>query len=47
MFSPELMRFIINYQMPEYKKDLNKKVKNFKFKPKNRILAHVFLLNKW
>lgn len=46
MYSPELMKFIINYQKPEYDETVNKKVKHFRFSLKDRILASVLLLTK-
>ena len=46
MYSPEFMRFLINYQKPEYKENVHLHVKHFKFKLKDRILASVLLLNK-
>lgn len=46
MFSPEFMKFLINYQTPEYDESVNKKVKTFKFDVRNNKLASVLLLNK-
>ena len=46
MFSPEFMKYLINYQKPEYNESVERKTINFKFKHKNGKLAHVFLLNK-
>lgn len=46
MFSPELMRFLINYQTPEYNKNIEKQTKNFHFGLKNRTLAKVFLADR-
>lgn len=46
MYSPELMRFLINYQTPEYDESVNKKVKYFRFDIKSSRLASVLLLNK-
>ena len=46
MFSPEFMRYLINYQKPEYNENVYKQVKNFRFSLKNRVLASVLLLNK-
>ena len=46
MYSPEFMKFLINYQKPEYDNSVNKQVKNFRFNPKNNKLASVLLLNK-
>lgn len=44
MFSPEFMKFLINYQKPEYTPISNKK--EIKFKNKGGKLAEVLLLNK-
>ncbi len=44
MFSPEFMKFLINYQKPEYKPVEYKQVKYFKFKFSRFALA--FLLNR-
>ena len=46
MFSPELMRFLIDYQKPEYNKNVHKHVRNFRFSLKDRILAAVLLISK-
>lgn len=46
MYSPEFMRYLINYQKPEYKETAHKKVHFFKFSIKNRVLSYVLLLNK-
>lgn len=46
MYSPELMRFLINYQKPEYNENVDKKVNYFRFSLKDRILASILLLNK-
>lgn len=46
MFSPELMRYIINYQKPEYNNNIYKQVKYFGFSLLDRVLASVLLLNK-
>ncbi|MFA7658827.1 MAG: hypothetical protein WCY19_05280 [Candidatus Gastranaerophilaceae bacterium] len=46
MYSHEFMRFLINYQKPEYNENVNKQVKNFRFSLKNNRLASVLLLNK-
>lgn len=46
MFSKEFMRFLINYQTPEYTNNVNKQVKNFRFNSKNNRLASVLLLNR-
>lgn len=44
MFSPEFMKFLINYQKPEYVRISTKK--EIKFKNKGGKLAEVLLLNK-
>ena len=46
MYSPEFMRFLINYQKPEYNNNIYKQVKNFRFNPKNSRLASILLLNR-
>ena len=46
MYSPEFMKYLINYQKPEYDETVNKSVKYFKFGPKNNKLALEFLVNK-
>lgn len=46
MYSKEFMRYLINYQKPEYDEKVNKQVKYFRFGLKNRASALVFLLNK-
>ncbi len=46
MYSQEFMRYLINYQTPEYNENVNKQVKHFRFSLKNRVAAFVFLLNK-
>jgi len=43
MYSPELMKFLINYQKPEYDDSVNRQVKHFKFSLKDRILASVLV----
>lgn len=43
MFSPEFMRFLINYQKPEYDSNIYKQVKQFKFKSGGNRLAAEFL----
>ena len=43
MYSKEFMRYLINYQTPEYNENINKKVKNFRFGLKNSKLATVLL----
>jgi len=46
MYSPEFMRFLINYQKPEYNENVHKVVKHFRFSFKDRVLASVLLLSK-
>lgn len=46
MYSREFMRYLINYQKPEYNENVNKQVKNFRFGFKDRVLASVLLLCK-
>ncbi|MDD3435703.1 MAG: hypothetical protein PHC64_00970 [Candidatus Gastranaerophilales bacterium] len=46
MFSHDFMRYLINYQKPEYNDNIYKQVKNFRFSLKDRILASVLLLGK-
>lgn len=46
MFSLEFMRFLINYQKPEYNENVDREVKIFKFGLKNRVLSYVLLHNK-
>lgn len=46
MYSPEFMRYLINYQKPEYNENVHKQVKHFGFGLKDRILASVLLLSK-
>lgn len=46
MYSPEFMRYLINYQKPEYKETTHKKVHFFKFGLKDRMLSYVWLINK-
>lgn len=43
MFSQDFMRFLINYQTPEYKKDVNKEVRYLGFGTKRAKLASVLL----
>lgn len=45
MYSREFMRYLINYQKPEYNENVHKTVKYFGFGFMNR-LASVLLLNK-
>lgn len=44
MYSPEFMRFLINYQKPEYDDSVNRRVKHFRLSLKDRVLASVLLL---
>lgn len=46
MFSPEFMRYLINYQMGGYNENVNKQVKHFRFNLLNLILATVLLVDK-
>lgn len=46
MYSPEFMRYLINYQKGEYNKNVHKQIRNFRFSFKNFILASVLLVNK-
>ena len=46
MYSPEFMKYLINYQKPEYDDKVNKQIKYFDFKPKNNKLASILLLIK-
>lgn len=46
MFSPEFMKYLINYQKPEYNENIHKHVKKFRFSLKDRILASVMLIIK-
>lgn len=46
MYSPEFMRYLINYQKGECNESVNKKIKHFRFHLKNRVLASVLLTNK-
>lgn len=46
MYSKEFMRFLINYQKPEYNENVNKQVKYFSFGLKDRVLASILLLSK-
>ena len=45
MYSPEFMRYLINYQKPEYNENIHKTFKYFKFEFINK-LACVLLLAK-
>ena len=44
MYSPEFMRYLINYQKPEYDENIHKHVQHFRFSLKDRVLASVLLL---
>lgn len=46
MYSPEFMKFLIDYQKPEYNENIHKQVKHFRFGLKDRFLASILLLNK-
>jgi hypothetical protein len=46
MYSQEFMRYLINYQKPEYDESATRKVKYFRFGLRDRILASVLLLSK-
>lgn len=46
MFSPEFMRFLINYQKPDKSEFETKKEIKFKDKDNNGNLAYVLLTNK-
>jgi len=46
MYSPDFMRYLINYQKGELNENVGKEVRNFKFSLKNRILAAVLLTAK-
>lgn len=46
MFSPEFMRFLINYQKPDKSEIETKKEISFKDSNKTGNLAYVFLTNK-
>lgn len=46
MYSPEFMRYLINYQKPEYNENGHRKVKYFRFSLKDRVLASVLLFSK-
>jgi len=46
MYSPEFMKFLIDYQKPEYNGALYKKTKYFNFKKNNNRLASILLLLK-
>lgn len=46
MYSPEFMRYLINYQKGEYNGNIHKQIRNFRFSLKNLILASVLLISK-
>lgn len=46
MYSPEFMRYLINYQKGESNQNVDKEVRHFRFGLKDRILASVLLTNK-
>lgn len=46
MYSDEFMKFLINYQKPEYDKNVEKQTRYFRFKTRHNRLASVLLLNK-
>jgi len=46
MYSQEFMKFLINYQKPEYNVALDRRTKYFNFKNKNNSLASILLLIK-
>lgn len=46
MYSQEFMRFLINYQKPEYNENSTKTVKTFRLGIKNTKLAAVLLTTK-
>lgn len=46
MYSPEFMRYLINYQKGELNETVDKQVRHFRFSLKDRILASVLLTNK-
>lgn len=46
MYSPEFMRYLINYQKGEYNANIHKQVRNFRFSLKNIFLASVLLISK-
>lgn len=46
MYSPEFMRYLINYQKGELNQSADKEVRHFRFSLKDRILASVLLTNK-
>lgn len=46
MYSPEFMRYLINYQKEEPNQIVNKEIRHFRFSLKDRILAAVLLTHK-
>jgi hypothetical protein len=46
MYSPDFMRYLINYQKGELNENVGKEVRHFRFSWKDRILAAVLLTNK-
>lgn len=46
MYSPEFMKFLINYQKPEYNSTLDRQIKYFKSKTRNNRLASILLVIK-
>lgn len=46
MYSPEFMRYLINYQKGEYNENVHKQTRNFRFSLKKLILASVLLISK-
>ena len=46
MFSPELMKYIINYQKDEYKQNEEKHIKEIHFKSGGNKLAPEYIYNK-
>jgi len=46
MYSQEFMKFLINYQKPEFDGSLERQTKYFNFKNKNNTLASILLLIK-
>ena len=46
MYSQDFMKFLINYQKPEFDSSVNRQTKYFKFKNKNNTLASILLLIK-
>jgi len=46
MYSPEFMKFLIDYQKPEYNGNIDKQTRYFNFKNKNNTLATILLMLK-